>query len=170
MSDSWFDYAKCVGMDTEIFFAEGTQFAKQFCSNCPVIEACREEAVKNHLRGVWGGTTESERESIRRKRRVRDLSKRNRFCSKGHEFTPENTYERPNGDRQCRACGRTRKRNKAALRPPRPAPTHCRRGHEWKPETTYVDPHGAKVCRTCRIVSANARRERLRGADRTAVA
>lgn len=27
-------------------------------------------------------------------------------CVKGHEFTPENTYRRPEGERECRACRR----------------------------------------------------------------
>ena len=27
-------------------------------------------------------------------------------CINGHEFTPENTYQRPDGGRNCRACGR----------------------------------------------------------------
>ena len=31
-------------------------------------------------------------------------------CSRGHEFTPENTYWRPEGRRQCRACRRLRRR------------------------------------------------------------
>lgn len=31
-------------------------------------------------------------------------------CTSGHDFTPENTYLRPNGTRACRACKRDRKR------------------------------------------------------------
>lgn len=29
-----------------------------------------------------------------------------RFCSHGHEFTPENTYRKPSGQRQCKECRR----------------------------------------------------------------
>ncbi len=29
-------------------------------------------------------------------------------CTNGHEFSPENTYTRPNGKRNCRVCARTR--------------------------------------------------------------
>jgi hypothetical protein len=174
MSDHWTDYAKCFGMDTDIFFAEGTVFAKSFCSNCPVIEACREDAVKHYLKGVWGGTTESERETIRRKRRRPDLSKRGTHCAKGlHEFTPENTYLRPTGERQCRECTRIRRSAQAAIKPPKapkPQPTHCRRNHEWRPETTYVDPTGRRICRLCRQETARDRREAARGFDRAAVA
>ena len=30
------------------------------------------------------------------------------FCKHGHEFTPENTYTRPNGRRECRTCQKQR--------------------------------------------------------------
>lgn len=32
--------------------------------------------------------------------------KRKTHCHEGHEFTPENTYRRPDGNRTCRACNR----------------------------------------------------------------
>lgn len=32
-------------------------------------------------------------------------------CIHGHEFTPENTYNRPTGGRSCRACNLIRKQN-----------------------------------------------------------
>jgi hypothetical protein len=35
-------------------------------------------------------------------------------CSKGHEFTEENTYRRPSGRRACRVCRRQSKTRKAA--------------------------------------------------------
>jgi hypothetical protein len=31
---------------------------------------------------------------------------RGNYCFKGHELTPENTYNAPNGNRQCRTCQR----------------------------------------------------------------
>lgn len=31
-------------------------------------------------------------------------------CVNGHDYTPENTYRRPNGQRDCRACGAERQR------------------------------------------------------------
>ncbi len=33
-------------------------------------------------------------------------------CDHGHEFTPENTYAKPSGGRQCRACTRWHGRNR----------------------------------------------------------
>lgn len=32
------------------------------------------------------------------------VNARKYYCDSGHEFTPENTYIRPNGNRDCRAC------------------------------------------------------------------
>jgi hypothetical protein len=42
--------------------------------------------------------------------RARAAKRARRFCKHGHEFTPPNTYIRPNGSRACRACnlGRTK--------------------------------------------------------------
>lgn len=34
------------------------------------------------------------------------------FCKHGHEFTPENTYVRKSGARNCRECGRATKRKR----------------------------------------------------------
>lgn len=163
MSSHWDDQAACKGMDTELWFSETdwcVTKAKDICAGCPVAERCREEAVSNRLRGVWGGTNEYDRERIRRSRRVPDPSKRKTHCQNNHEFTPENTYLRPNGERQCKECARARKRAKAALRPPRVPSTHCNRNHEWTPETTYLDPNGTRVCRVCRALTARARRAR----------
>lgn len=54
-------------------------------------------------------------------RRSHDTSPRIRtHCRKGHPFTPENTYARPSGQRQCRACVRVvEQRRRERGRPPR---------------------------------------------------
>lgn len=45
------------------------------------------------------------------------INKRKTFCIDGHEFTPENTYRRPdNGNRQCRACNIRRTAERTARR------------------------------------------------------
>lgn len=49
----------------------GIQEAKAVCRRCPVKNLCLEEGLEgrlpngNRLDGVWGGTTESEREILR---------------------------------------------------------------------------------------------------------
>lgn len=42
--------------------------AKGICAVCPVIEDCLEYALETNQRaGIWGGTSEKERKSLRRK-------------------------------------------------------------------------------------------------------
>lgn len=71
--------AACVGTDPEIFYpAEGGgQFlaheAKAVCATCPAAtrSRCLEYALSlpaSADHGVWGGTTESERNEIRKER------------------------------------------------------------------------------------------------------
>lgn len=38
------------------------------CATCPVKERCRSHAVDHHEYGYWGGTTDRDRRSIRRRR------------------------------------------------------------------------------------------------------
>jgi WhiB family redox-sensing transcriptional regulator len=65
----------CRGEDSALFFhPEGERgparsaretAAKAVCVRCPVIEEClRQALVTREPYGVWGGTTESEREEI----------------------------------------------------------------------------------------------------------
>ncbi len=65
----------CAGTDSRIFFAEykgdaSHVDAKRVCARCPLIDLCREWAVEHVEAGVWGGTTEHERQRIRARRRV----------------------------------------------------------------------------------------------------
>lgn len=76
----WQMQAACRGMDSEVFFhpdgqrgsarAQREQAAKQICASCPVMQQCREHALKvREPYGVWGGLTEDEREQILRKQK-----------------------------------------------------------------------------------------------------
>ena len=38
-------------------------------------------------------------------------------CPHGHEYSPKNTYIRPNGSRKCRTCNRERERHRKLTRP-----------------------------------------------------
>lgn len=42
--------------------------AKALCRRCPIRLNCEEEALNTHAVGVWGGTTDEEREETRRAR------------------------------------------------------------------------------------------------------
>ena len=67
--------APCQSTDPEVFFPDPTdrekiRTAKSFCGSCnPTTKSeCLSFALTNGIRyGIWGGLTEAERESIRRK-------------------------------------------------------------------------------------------------------
>jgi WhiB family redox-sensing transcriptional regulator len=45
--------------------------AKKFCSDCPVQEKCLDYALLAEPHGIWGGTTEEEREYLRLKLNIK---------------------------------------------------------------------------------------------------
>jgi WhiB family transcriptional regulator, redox-sensing transcriptional regulator len=76
---SWQDMAACREYDTSLFFGEEGEseiekqareaHAKSICQRCPVIEPCLEFAMEtNQKYGIWGGLTEKERASLKRRR------------------------------------------------------------------------------------------------------
>ena len=76
----WRDAARCRDVeDVDLFLPErkaGADEALALCVQCPVLLACRRHALELPERfGVWGGLTETERETLRRastaRRRVR---------------------------------------------------------------------------------------------------
>jgi WhiB family transcriptional regulator, redox-sensing transcriptional regulator len=73
---AWMNLATCRGMDSDLFFPIGPEAgrqaeeAKKICRRCPVREACLDEALTKKIKdGIWGGTTEGEREKITRRLR-----------------------------------------------------------------------------------------------------
>lgn len=75
--DTWRASAACRDIDTELFFPLGetgdaleqAERAKAICRTCPVQEECLDYALTaNEQAGIWGGATEAERRSIRRRR------------------------------------------------------------------------------------------------------
>lgn len=70
----WQTFAACRGADTNIFFPEpgdSILYPKTVCEGCPVKLTCLEVAMADpKTGGIWGGTSEKERRSLRRKRRA----------------------------------------------------------------------------------------------------
>ena len=65
----WQDEAKCIGIDSEIFFPDRDSrdvSYKKCCFDCPVRAECLEYALVYDQYGIWGGTTEKERRRIPR--------------------------------------------------------------------------------------------------------
>ncbi|GAA4792226.1 WhiB family transcriptional regulator [Streptomyces ziwulingensis] len=74
--DNWREHAACREEDPDLFFPIGTtgpallqtRQAKAVCGRCPVREQCLEWALDTgQSLGVWGGTDENERRSLKRR-------------------------------------------------------------------------------------------------------
>lgn len=84
-------------------------------------------------------------------------------CPHGHEYNDENTYWAPTGQRMCRTCRRTRRREAYVKRARvRKETTHCRNGHPRDNSTAYVDSNGNPQCRQCRREASRRYKERKR--------
>nr|WP_240163259.1 WhiB family transcriptional regulator [Mycolicibacterium sphagni] len=67
----WQDEGKCRGLPANYFFLEGLrgenlrsleERAKLICRTCPVMQRCREHAIRTpEAYGIWGATTPRER-------------------------------------------------------------------------------------------------------------
>ena len=80
---TWHLEAACAGVDPEVFFpvVGGTPYpAKQICRRCRVIDACLSWALENRPDGVWGGTTERERDVILNKKAPRPMDPARRWA------------------------------------------------------------------------------------------
>jgi WhiB family redox-sensing transcriptional regulator len=70
--------ANCEGIDTNLFFAEEDsksythkEYLLKICGNCKAKAECLEYAVSDYeVLGWWGGTSEKQREQIRRARKA----------------------------------------------------------------------------------------------------
>lgn len=95
-------YARCTWKGRQGKLAYRVLFEQVFGpipEGCQLHHECENKACvrPDHLRVVTPAA--HARLSARANRTV---------CDQGHEYTPENTYMRPTGQRDCRACIRTR--------------------------------------------------------------
>lgn len=74
-AEFWRAEAKCLGLDSDIFFPiyeKDEARAKQICGNCLVKDQCLESVLfQANTEGIWGGTNEQERRRIRKRRRLK---------------------------------------------------------------------------------------------------
>ena len=69
----------CSTIDPEAYFPERgdgreareTAIAKKTCSTCQYQIQCLEWALSNHELGIWGGTTERERNKLNKRRPIK---------------------------------------------------------------------------------------------------
>ncbi|MGH8904407.1 MAG: WhiB family transcriptional regulator [Egibacteraceae bacterium] len=73
----WRTKAACLDEDPELFFPVGVtgpaldqiEQAKAVCQRCPVVDDCLEWALEtNQQDGIWGGLSEDQRRTLRRRR------------------------------------------------------------------------------------------------------
>ncbi len=68
ISRDWRDRAACHGTQNPAFYSddatEQAKAAREVCSSCPVRRSCLASALLHDEQGVWGGTTEADRERI----------------------------------------------------------------------------------------------------------
>lgn len=73
---TWMAYALCQVVDPDLFFPLGNtgtallqiEEARAVCHQCPVITNCLQWALEtNQDTGVWGGMSEDERRSMKRR-------------------------------------------------------------------------------------------------------
>lgn len=71
--ESWMEFAACRQVDSELWFPEvgGSGFeAKRICQACPVRARCLAYALEHQERGIWGGTSEKQRQALRAEKGV----------------------------------------------------------------------------------------------------
>ena len=86
--DEWKLAGLCAQTDPEAFFPEkggSTREARAVCGACPVAAECLEYALAHDERfGIWGGTSERERQRLRRGEPVRSRAPRNPHPTAAH--------------------------------------------------------------------------------------
>lgn len=69
----WMDRGACVEHSLVMFFptrGESTDYAKGVCGRCTVKDLCLQYALDEEIKyGIWGGTSERERRTMRSARR-----------------------------------------------------------------------------------------------------
>jgi WhiB family redox-sensing transcriptional regulator len=72
--ESWRSAANCLGLDGALFFpgrGQAGNAARAVCARCTVRAACLQYALTPPVEawGIWGGTSERERRTLRMERR-----------------------------------------------------------------------------------------------------
>jgi len=119
----WQSEGLCKDLPTGIFFpGQGetvNKMAIDACEECPVKEQCLDHALRHEGYGYWGGTTEKERQRIRKVRKIRLKNPSTGMGNIGVGFNPNGrpriekpecgtmqgyNYEQRNGLPFCDAC------------------------------------------------------------------
>lgn len=73
-AEPWRAHAACTPGDHDLFFPERGESlapARAICNRCPVADQCLTYALDHSIKhGVWGGTSERDRRTLRKNRRT----------------------------------------------------------------------------------------------------
>ncbi|MBC3185978.1 WhiB family transcriptional regulator [Corynebacterium sp. zg-331] len=94
----WQRHGACRGTSAEVFYhpdgergrahALRERKAKAICRSCPVLESCREHALRTaEPYGIWGGMSESERTALLRRNRSGYSSRSTTRASQGRRIS-----------------------------------------------------------------------------------
>jgi hypothetical protein len=130
-----------------------------FVGPCPKgMEACHwdDNPGNNHLSNLrWDTSLANKRDMARNG--IGNQNWMKTHCVRGHEFTPENTYARGDGGRDCRACWKLRPSSYVPNGKGNKDKTHCKNGHEFTPDNIYWRAGGGRNCKSCVIQRARFR-------------
>lgn len=65
----WMREGACVGADPDMWFPPkhaSNQTARHICSDCPVRLTCLRYSLDHNETGIWGGTTDYQRQQMKR--------------------------------------------------------------------------------------------------------
>ncbi len=121
------------------------------------MESCHfdDDSTNNRLENLRWDTSLANKQDMARNGNG-NQNKDKTHCVRGHEFTPENTYPRGDGGRDCRECWKLRPSSYRPTGSGNKDKTHCLHGHEFTPENTYPRKNGGRQCRTCALARAKA--------------
>ena len=103
------------GVDPDAFFPPNGKVPPSIaaiCVGCEIRNECLEWALRHEAFGYWGGTSEDDRQAIRKKagivleRPELRMPLADERCRNGHPRTPANTAVRRDGKRYCLTCER----------------------------------------------------------------
>lgn len=84
----WTRQAKCLGMDTDIFFQQKEKQAKRICRSCPVWLQCRTFALDIPY-GIFGGLNGTERFRIAGRLGPNEFVRHGQISDFYEEFLPK---------------------------------------------------------------------------------
>lgn len=91
----------CAGVDAELFFPSAGDYhdslpvAQMFCAGCPWLRPCLAHALSYDLHGIWGGTSQAQRQALQDKHGITPLPVQIGLVRSGRGAARTTTTETP---------------------------------------------------------------------------